>query len=225
VSGHEPTGSEPSDPSADPSDLAHAQADREEQDRRRARRELTLATMLCLVGAGAVLLSVGRPWSTAVQPSTGTVPGVQVDLVGRDLAPLTAGLGLLALASAGALLALGRRLRPVLGVVMSLSGLVMIVDTLLAAGRAATRVEDQFADPAVTATSTAWPWLAVAGGIAVVFAGLVTAVRGGRWPPMSRRYDKPTPAAEPLSEPGATMDSEAAWRALDRGEDPTLDAR
>jgi uncharacterized membrane protein (TIGR02234 family) len=188
-----------------------------------ARRELALATALCLVGAGTVLLSIGQPWATATQPAGPALPAVTANLVGRDLAPLTAGLALLGLASAAALLALGRRLRPVLGVIMTASGTLIMIDTLLARGRVTAEIQSRFADPTVTGHATAWPWLAVLGGLVLACAGVLTVARGTKWPTMSRRYEqRSVPRAEPSMSRGPISDPDDAWRALDRGEDPTL---
>ncbi|MBM0233247.1 Trp biosynthesis-associated membrane protein, partial [Micromonospora sp. STR1_7] len=59
-------------------------------------------------------------------------------------------------------------------------------------------------------------------------AGGWTALRGGGWPAMGARYERPTrtvagsapPAAGP-SAPLAGRRTTEAWDALDRGEDPT----
>ena len=53
-----------------------------------------------------------------------------------------------------------------------------------------------------------WEGAALLGGLALVAAGVLTAVRGPRWPALGARYDRAAPPDDP-------------WAALDRGEDPT----
>jgi uncharacterized membrane protein (TIGR02234 family) len=65
----------------------------------------------------------------------------------------------------------------------------------------------------------------VVAGLLGVAAGLLVVVRGRRWPGMGRRYERADAAAP---RPVVRTDEEraqAAWQALDRGEDPTEDPR
>jgi len=64
--------------------------------------------------------------------------------------------------------------------------------------------------------------LALLAGLLAAAAGLLTVLRGRTWPAMGRRYERaaataPAPARRQSDEDRA-LD---AWRALDRGEDPT----
>ena len=75
---------------------------------------------------------------------------------------------------------------------------------------------------------TALPWhiLAVAGGLAVIVAGLLVTWRGMSWPVMSSRFDpperaRPRPAAQPVRQGPAAGDTATIWESLSRGEDPT----
>ncbi|MPZ60663.1 MAG: TIGR02234 family membrane protein [Propionibacteriales bacterium] len=61
---------------------------------------------------------------------------------------------------------------------------------------------------------SAWRVLVLAGGVLAVCGGVPAAARGHRWPSMSQRYDAPSARDE-------SHESDP-WRALDRGEDPTL---
>ncbi|MGW2545360.1 Trp biosynthesis-associated membrane protein [Kitasatospora sp. NPDC001574] len=68
---------------------------------------------------------------------------------------------------------------------------------------------------------TGWPWVALAGGLLLALAGLLTLRFGRGWPAMGSRYEAPTGKA-PVSRKSAAAESPAdLWKALDRGEDPT----
>jgi hypothetical protein len=77
-----------------------------------------------------------------------------------------------------------------------------------------------------------WPALALIAGVLGVLAGLLVVLRGRRWPGMGRRYERTGTAAG--QDPGRPGDPprrarpetdedrhQAAWKALDRGDDPT----
>jgi len=67
-----------------------------------------------------------------------------------------------------------------------------------------------------------WPVLAVVAGVLAIVVGLLVVLRSRSWPAMGRRYERPeAAAAEPAAAPTAEDRAAAAWRALDRGEDPT----
>lgn len=69
---------------------------------------------------------------------------------------------------------------------------------------------------AVTAEGSwsVWRVAVLAGAVLGLLAGALAVTRGQRWSMMSQRYDAPTaPEREPAGDP---------WRALDRGDDPTL---
>lgn len=187
-----------------------------------ARRELTVAVGLCLVGAALVLLAAGRPWVEAVLDPGPPSPPSPVSLRGSDVAPGTPALGLLGLAGVAALLATRRAGRLAVGTLLALAGAGLVALAVGAAGTdpaaAVARVVD---DVAVTsAAGTPWPWVAALGGLMLALAGALAVVRGRSWAALSGRYDAPgTPAG---SRPARPVDPDAAdWDALDRGEDPT----
>jgi uncharacterized membrane protein (TIGR02234 family) len=62
-----------------------------------------------------------------------------------------------------------------------------------------------------------WRAAAVAGAVAIVLAGLATAWRGPRWPVMSARFERPSPARQHRT------DSASMWESLSRDVDPTAD--
>jgi uncharacterized membrane protein (TIGR02234 family) len=79
-----------------------------------------------------------------------------------------------------------------------------------------------------TDVRAAWPALALVAGVLGVLTGLLVVLRGRTWPGMGRRYERPGPAGNqpaPAARPATAEDRAwAAWRALDRGEDPTESA-
>jgi uncharacterized membrane protein (TIGR02234 family) len=70
--------------------------------------------------------------------------------------------------------------------------------------------------------TAAWPALVVLAGLLGIGAGLLAVLRGRTWPAMGRRYERSgAPAAR---RPETDEDrAQAAWKALDRGDDPTQD--
>jgi hypothetical protein len=109
--------------------------------------------------------------------------------------------------------------------VLGLTGGLVVLDSVLAYGRFAP-LADAATPPGTVASAAAtwWPWVAVVGGVAIATGGVVAAARGGRWAAMSQRYEPPGAGLPPAPgrTPSTTPDPDAAWRALDRGEDPTL---
>jgi uncharacterized membrane protein (TIGR02234 family) len=77
-----------------------------------------------------------------------------------------------------------------------------------------------------------WPALALVAGVLGVLAGLLIVLRGRRWPGMGRRYERTRTAGQPAAGPDAPARParpetdedrhQAAWKALDRGDDPTV---
>jgi uncharacterized membrane protein (TIGR02234 family) len=205
-------------------------------------RELVLAVLLAAIGAGLTLLAVGQPWGHGLA-SSGALR-VAVRASGREATPIPAGLGLLALAGVLAVLATRRLGRSVVGALLLAAGLgiaaaaaMTALDPAPAVDAAAAKAAAQTAARASAVTGTAWPWLAVLGGLLVAAGGAFTVVRGRSWPAMSARYEAPRgrgsdgAAARPASTAGEAGQARPAssnpralatmWDALDRGDDPT----
>jgi uncharacterized membrane protein (TIGR02234 family) len=76
-----------------------------------------------------------------------------------------------------------------------------------------------------TELAAPWPVVAVVGGVLALGVGGLVVVRGRAWPAMGRRYERAAVPAPAASRPATAETDEdvaqAAWRALDRGEDPT----
>jgi Tryptophan-associated transmembrane protein (Trp_oprn_chp) len=121
--------------------------------------------------------------------------------------------------------AVGADVNPV-GSLVSTLGAVLLLGTLVVAvtrtvGRRVAGAVVLLAAVAAAAVAVGagggWtPWRAAvpAGAVLAGAAGGLAALRGPRWAAMSRRYDAP-------SAPRPAHESDP-WRALDRGDDPTL---
>ena len=189
------------------------------------RRELGTAILCSLGGAAAVLLAGGATWAHVRLVVGESIPVVPVELSGRTAAPLAVALGLFGLAAAAALVATRGAVRRGVGVLVLAAGVAVVIDAVRAGDRFSALAADTSPGAVADAVNvTGWSWLAVSGGILLAGAGLFTAVRGGRWRAMSQRYEAPgTRRTSSARGPGAASpDPDAAWRALDRGEDPTV---
>ncbi len=182
-------------------------------------REALLAALVCAAGACLAVYASGRAWAT-VDPAAQGAENLQV--TGEALTA-TGALGWASLAALAALAATRGRARIAVGAVLALLGAAVCALSLTAADtasvtEAAAEVSALFnaADPH-TVTTTAWPVWSAAGGVLIVLAGVLTAVRGHRWPGMSARYDRGAKAGAQAR----ADDPAALWKSLDRGEDPT----
>jgi Tryptophan-associated transmembrane protein (Trp_oprn_chp) len=190
--------SEPADP---PGRQAHPDGARHGL---RGRRSLNLALLLLAVGAVAALTGAGRAWATV--HATSEVPQLGVDwtasagVAGNDVAPLNAFALLALVSSLGIAVTRGRGRWPA-GVVLTALGLTVTGMAIEAVGRLReTALELAIAGrlealPAAAAlrvdTSPAGPSLAVAGGLLIAAAGLLTAWYGRGWPILGERYRAP----------------------------------
>ena len=206
-----------------------------------ARRGLAIAVVGCLAGAGLALFAAAQTWVVEEGLRPVPLPPLGIPRPGSELVPGVPALAYVALAGAGAILATRRRLRTVVGALVSFVGLVMVV--LLQGALDNTGVD------------LLWVALVAVGGLLVTAAGVFTLRNGARWPGLGARYERPAPAppdpagsgpstATPVPEAtgagsasdtrpaesgrpeGAAVDSAtrqhtAWWDAIDRGEDPT----
>jgi uncharacterized membrane protein (TIGR02234 family) len=123
-------------------------------------------------------------------------------------------------------------LAAVAGGVLVWSGLRTLTGRLASDVAALSTVGSSPGAVVTTSVHPVWPVLAVLAGLLGAAAGLLTVLRGRRWPGMGRRYERPAGAppvdagARPAERGAVAAVSDedravAAWRALDRGEDPT----
>jgi uncharacterized membrane protein (TIGR02234 family) len=195
-----------------------------------------------IVGAALALLSWSQTWfelRLADVAAQGSDDAIAVP--GSVASPALAALGLAGLALVAALAIAGPGIRIILGVLeVVLGGCVLLaagvslgspVAAVAPAVTDATGVSGSgpTAELVADVTATAWPAIAVAGGVLLVLAGIAVLVTGTRWPSSSRRYR--AARLEESDEPAeAGTDGRAAsdraiddWDDLSRGDDPTGD--
>jgi uncharacterized membrane protein (TIGR02234 family) len=200
------------------------------------RRELTVAVLLCALSGALALSSSSQPWADVTITREAPLPPTSEVLSGSQAAPLVSACGLLLLAAAVAVIAVRGVGRIAVGLVVAAAGGVLgwsglrgvtggldldATDVSSAVGLGRAQVTS---DPVV-----GWAALALVAGVLAVLAGLLVVLRGRAWPGMARRYERagaPTRATPAPSRPRRPESPEdrhqAAWKALDRGDDPTL---
>ncbi|KJK59657.1 TIGR02234 family membrane protein [Saccharothrix sp. ST-888] len=192
-------------------------------ERRGGRRSLGLMLLLTAVGAVLVLTAVGRTWAEGHLPAK-----MEVSVTGSAISGLPGGLTLAVMAAAVAVFAVRGLGRIVVGVLAALAGAgVALAAALGASDTSALDAEAARKLALVSAQAelpshTAWPWVAVAGGVLLALAGLLTVRSGRDWPAMGARYEAPagrSQAGRKQAKPAGTPAE--LWQALDRGEDPT----
>lgn len=188
-------------------------------------RAYVAALAVLLVGGVVLLVASGLTWGEAEAVGRAVPPVV---VTGQDVLPAAQAVGLLSLAAVVAVHASRRWGRRVVGGLLTLAGLGVAVWALLIGFDLPGHVLRQAAGPAgdggFSATVDGFgPALAVVGGLLVGAAGLAVLVLGPGWPGMGSRYERvqaPQSAGQRAPEPAADHDRDA-WKALDRGEDPT----
>ena len=209
-----------------------------------ARREFMLALLAGAVGAGLVVLAVRQAWAHAVFTPPRPLPAQDIAVTGQQLVPLASALALAALACLAAVIATRSVLRRAVGVLLAVLGAATAAAVLaslrasavLAAARASALSgplggsttsgapsggavhEIVVAGPGqVIMAGAPWRAAAIAGAIAIVLAGVATAWLGPRWPVMSARFERPSPARS------RGTDSASMRESLSRDVDPTVD--
>ena len=191
------------------------------------RRELAGAVVGAAAAGALALLAGSQSWAAVTAERRAPLPPVAGVLSGADAAPLVPATGLVLLAAAVALLAVRRAGRIVVGLLLATAGGVLAwsgVRALTGGLDDAARGLPGVGGPAGDVTvdvAAAWPVLAVVAGLLGVGAGLLVVLRSRSWPAMGRRYER-APGPAPTGRPETDEDrAQSAWKALDRGEDPT----
>ncbi|MFI1967686.1 TIGR02234 family membrane protein [Streptomyces cinnamoneus] len=193
---------------------------------RGGRRSVAAALLLGAAGAALVLLSGGRTWSEGTAADVAQASAVQ-HASGQDVTALPGALAIVGLAALVAVFAVRRAGRLVVAGLLALSGAGVVASAVTALSDTAALEEKAAKASGLTragvegVTHTAWPWVAVAGGVLLLLAGLLALRHGRDWPAMSGRYERDgAPRPRPRTAPDPDRPEEL-WKALDRGEDPT----
>ncbi|HWG25725.1 Trp biosynthesis-associated membrane protein [Actinospica sp.] len=191
---------------------------------RRATRAKTLAALLAAVGAGVVLLTIGRGWAhgDVTQPIT-----FKVTATGSQLTGVPYALGLAGLAGALALFAVRRIGRYLVGAVLALAG----AGTVYAVADRLSRLDEALHAQAgaqglgsttkiVNIDNNLWPYLTILGGVILCAAGIYTLARGRAWSGLGSRYEAPATRAA-AAKPAGKVTARDLWDAQGRGSDLT----
>ncbi|MDQ1030036.1 putative membrane protein (TIGR02234 family) [Streptomyces umbrinus] len=193
---------------------------------RSGRRSLALALLFGALGAVVALLASRQGWSEG----TATVAGGDFPLSakGGDVTGVPASLAIVGLAALVAVFAVRRAGRFLVAGLLALSGAGTVVSALLGASDSSAldeKAAQASGDSGATVdamTHTAWPYVAAAGGVLLLLAGLLALRYGRLWPAMSGRYERDgAPRVRKPRVPADPDRPEEIWKALDRGEDPT----
>ncbi|WP_298564189.1 TIGR02234 family membrane protein [Streptomyces luteogriseus] len=193
---------------------------------RAGRLSLAVALLSGALGAAVALLATRQQWSQG----TATVAGGAFPLTakGSDVTGVPAALAIVGLAALVAVFAVRRAGRFVVATLLALSGAGIVAAALLGASDSSALDEQAAQASGDTAASvdalshTAWPYVAVVGGVLILVAGLLALRYGRLWPAMSGRYERGTTPQPRRKAPAVDPDRpEDLWKALDRGEDPT----
>lgn len=170
-------------------------------------RPQRLVDLLAVVALALLGLSAYLPWTTANDEET---------FKGYDLTRAPVFLALAAVVAVIVTKLGGTALRRVLSVLIVLLGvLAAVVAFQVRPGlEELTRLR-----PALTLGTTdsfeittgPAPWVALAGGLVLIAAGLIGLLTAQRWKKPTRRYER-DPAVTPADQ----------WKAIDAGEDPTI---
>jgi uncharacterized membrane protein (TIGR02234 family) len=191
------------------------------------RRELTAAVLGAALAGALALIAGGQAWAQVTAQREAPLPPVTDTLTGAEAAPLVPAAGLVLLAAAVALLAVRGPGRAVVGLLMAVAGGLLAWSGVRAlSGGLADAAAAAFGGRGAVSTdvSATWPVLAMAAGALGIAAGILALLRGRSWPAMGRRYERPGAEAPAARRPQTDEDrAQAAWKALDRGDDPTAD--
>ncbi|MFF7488085.1 TIGR02234 family membrane protein [Streptomyces luteogriseus] len=193
---------------------------------RAGRLSLAVALLSGALGAAVALLATRQQWSQG----TATVAGGAFPLTakGSDVTGVPAALAIVGLAALVAVFAVRRAGRFVVAALLALSGAGIVAAALIGASDSSALDEQAAQASGDTSASvdalshTAWPYVAVVGGVLILVAGLLALRYGRLWPAMSGRYERGTTPQPRRRAPAVDPDRpEDLWKALDRGEDPT----
>lgn len=184
--------------------------------------------VLAVLVAGLALAASTRPAWVHARGTSALTGEVALAVKGATAAPAVTAAALVVLAAALALPLAARWSRWLVVAVLAGAGLLASVAAaaVLAdpdpVARAAIAAGTGVAGLTQPAATTAWPWVAVMLGVALVGLAVAVARASSAWSPRARRYERASVAtAAPVATADEPDDDRAAWDALTRGEDPT----
>ncbi|MDI3389761.1 TIGR02234 family membrane protein [Streptomyces sp. B-S-A8] len=188
-----------------------------------ARRSLAAALLLGALGAAVALLASRQTWA---EGDAATAGGALHQIAkGSDVTGVPAALAIVGLAALVAVFAVRRTGRVLVSALLALSGAGTIAAALLGAqdpaalDEKAATASGQAGATIDAVTFTPWPFVAAAGGLLLLLAGVLALRFGASWPAMSGKYERGTGHGKATrTDPDRPED---LWKALDRGEDPT----
>jgi uncharacterized membrane protein (TIGR02234 family) len=194
---------------------------------RKAARAKGLAALLAALGAGVVLLTIGRGWAHGEV----TTPIVfKVTATGSQLTGVPYALGLAGLAGALALFAVRRIGRYLVGAVLALAGAGTVyavadrLSSLDGALRTQAGTQGLGSDAVISSVdNTLWPYVTILGGVLLCLAGVYTLARGRSWSGLGSRYESPAARAPRTAQakPADEVTARDLWDAQGRGTDLT----
>ena len=193
---------------------------------RRAARSKATAALLAALGAGVILLTIGRGWAHG-DVTTPITFGVSAS--GSQLTSAPYALGLAGLAGAVALLAVRNLGRYLIGALLALAGAGTVyavadrLHSLDAALRSSAASQGLGSDAVIThVQNNAWPYLTIVGGVLLCLAGIYTLARGRGWSGLGHRYETPAASGAEGAKPAdRAVTSRDIWDAQGRGNDLT----
>ncbi len=191
-------------------------------------KQLATARNLALFGAlGAVigLWSATRTWITVdVQSSTVQIPQIVVD--GASAAPAITAVSIAVLAGSLALLIAGKVSRYIIGAICLLAGIAVIASGAAAlanpqtASFAAVSKATGLAQNAGDYAVSAWPTVAVIGGVLIVIQSVLVLIFARTWAAKADKYARDA-GAKADAPKDASSQNIADWEQFSAGEDPT----
>jgi len=169
------------------------------------RRTFGPVVILGLVGSLVATIGGTKHWVSSSKPQA----MLDAQGVGLDAPGVTA-LGLVALAAWGVVLVTRGRMRR----------LVLVLAAVAALATVPVGLSSRQGLP--DGSSTAWPWLALAGAVVALGAAVAGVLLARDWPEMGRKYDAPTGAPTP-SAPLEEQSNLDLWKSIGEGHDPTAD--
>ncbi|MEV4441401.1 TIGR02234 family membrane protein [Streptomyces sp. NPDC049577] len=196
------------------------------RERRAGRRSVGAALLLGAAGAALTLLAGGRTWAEGTAAvASGALPQ---QASGQDVTGLPTALAVVGLAALVAVFAVRGAGRRIVSALLALSGAGVAAASATGASdtgaleEKAAKVTGLAHAGIADVTHTAWPWVALAGGVLLFLAGLLALRYGSGWPAMSGRYERDgAPRPRRVRTAPDPDRPEELWKALDRGEDPT----